>query len=581
MAITSAILSIGTNDAERNADRLNANVTTIINDLKSRGYTEIVVVPPNSETHSVQSTAVVNAAVAADARIVRGLFSGDVPTTESAAQIRALLPDATVIGDDVAVKINGGTQNDTAKNNLSSTGLIGVISEHFGPDRSSFYDEDYDGGYVEQTDSGAAYVAGGGVTFTDFSSMSAFNDYLDTRHHVRSEVVSQETDSGRSIVRAEMSYTVREILCAVMAGKGLKLPNIQMCLYINIQELLKLDAVTGNLRTALQNIESRMEEFIDHTNIENVLHRLNTVIGEAATVANMINFCGNPIQPKAIPNMLENVMESYLGTGEELINNLGSIAPENVCACVGTNGFNTTVFNGGVLGQISENFNDLASGSLASGTLNAFASSLNNIATDFTNLMKRETEINAAVGDGYSLGGSQFSEDTCNTALGVGHNPFSSGVGGNARIANGIRTSYDQLAGYPVIAQDGTVYDNVFELLLNDDLLNILKQINNNDSQVGTQTQVPIYDYCDNIIGYKTVVEQESETTSTGRSPTATNFPGELLTDTDRSTSSGNTASTTSSDPEEADNFISKAKLKEIAADATDFADFQSKISQL
>ena len=51
-----------------------------------------------------------------------------------------------------------------------------------------------------------------------------------------------------------------------------------------------------------------------------------------------------------------------------------------------------------------------------------------------------------------------------NTVIGVLHNPDSEGVAGNAALAASIKNAYDQVGGYPVVAQDGTIHDNNFEV---------------------------------------------------------------------------------------------------------------------
>ena len=50
---------------------------------------------------------------------------------------------------------------------------------------------------------------------------------------------------------------------------------------------------------------------------------MNAGIAEFAAVANMINFRGTPVIPRAIPNVLGDMFGSSPGEGKRLLDNLG------------------------------------------------------------------------------------------------------------------------------------------------------------------------------------------------------------------------------------------------------------------
>ena len=184
------------------------------------------------------------------------------------------------------------------------------------------------------------------MSFKDFpNGLNDLNEYLDARHHI-SGTTGSGTDSLKVVASAEYSFTLRELLCGMLSGNGLKLPNVQLCMHANINSLLGIPGLQSELHDALTDLMSGVEQFMDHTKLDNVLGRLNGVLAEAQNVANLINFCATPINPIAIPNMLERAMGSFLGAGKDIIDQIGGIAPENVCACIGPNGFNASVFNG-------------------------------------------------------------------------------------------------------------------------------------------------------------------------------------------------------------------------------------------
>ena len=68
------------------------------------------------------------------------------------------------------------------------------------------------------------------MSFTDFKQgLQAASDYLDTKHHI-SGTRGVGSDALRGVVSAEYSFTLRELLCGLLAGNGVKLPNVQLCL---------------------------------------------------------------------------------------------------------------------------------------------------------------------------------------------------------------------------------------------------------------------------------------------------------------------------------------------------------------
>mgnify|MGYP000019781346 CR=1 FL=1 len=145
----------------------------------------------------------------------------------------------------------------------------------------------------------------------------------------------------------------------------------------------------------------------------------------------------------------------------------------------------------------------------------------------------------------YDLGGSQFAtpDPGCNPNVGVMHNPNTGSIASNARLTATLKSLYDNLAGYPVVSSDGTEHSNIFHLLLDPEMLELLDSTDDPNSDVSTQ--IPVYDYCGSIIGFTTNYVQQEQQTSDGSDPTVPNSPGfhagGLITDT------GNTTGDTSS----------------------------------
>lgn len=381
------------------------------------------------------------------------------------------------------------------------------------------------------------------MSFKDFpNGLNDINEYLDARHHI-SGTNAAGSENLKIVASAEYSFTLRELLCGMLSGNGLKLPNIQLCMHSNINALLNIPGLQGELSDALSDLQSGMESFMDHTKLDEVLGRLNGVLAEAQNVANLINFCATPVDPIAIPNMLERAMGSFLGAGKQLIDNIGSIAPGQTCACISASGgFNASVFNGGILGTIASNISSINAGSLSQSVIDSLRADINSVTGSISSLIDFENNISGS----YSQGGSQFGtpDSGCNTEMGVLHNPNSGGVAGNARMVSQLKGLYDRLSGYPVQYSLGTSasghqydsngnrilqgeiieYSNIFQLLLEQSLLDIIAK--DDDPTPDINNQIPVYDYCGNIIGYTANHTQKTSGKSDGSSPTTPNSPG-------------------------------------------------------
>lgn len=369
-------------------------------------------------------------------------------------------------------------------------------------------------------------------TMKPVENLESVNEYLDTKHHENLNITENINDFGKVVVASGYDFTTREIICSLLAGKGLKLPNIQICISVNLKRLLNVDLGLEDipqdipLRQDLEKLDQTFDKFLEHTKIENVLGRINDSLAEITSIANMINFCGKPITPIAIPNTLENAMQSFLGRGDQITNNIGSIIPEEIGGCLGTDDlFNRNIFNGGILGDISNNWDRFINQEFTEEEIDDYVDRINYVIDDIENLIEEENNTNSVV----DLGGSEFGQrGPVNTKIGVIHDPENAGIQGNTRIASLLKNSFDQLAGYPVVDSDGNVYDNIFELFLDDSLIGLLRNPVSPTPEISEQQ--PVYNYCGEIVGYTKVVTQEEQKRSLGNEPTETDEPGNITT---------------------------------------------------
>ena len=359
------------------------------------------------------------------------------------------------------------------------------------------------------------------------NGVASVNEYLDTRHHIKTDVTGQVGDNAKIVVKSEYDYTMREIICNLLAGRGLKLPNTQICLSVNLKAIIGTPGIQQELLDALDDLDKQFDEFMDHTNIENVLGRINKALAEVTQIANMINFCATPVDPVAIPNVLEQTMDSFLGAGKSLINQIGNMIPDQVGGCLSFDGqeFNLNLFNGGILGDLSADWLRIKGGQLSQNELSAFSARINSIKDNLKGLIDRE---NSVIGT-EKLGGSSHANDTdtntsLNTGMGVLHNAEEAGIQGNTRIASLIKALYDKFAGYPVVDADGNVYNNIFELILEPGMLDLLRA--DIDPSPDISATQPVFNYCGEVVGYTTSFDQTSPKESTGETPVDPSSPG-------------------------------------------------------
>jgi len=358
-----------------------------------------------------------------------------------------------------------------------------------------------------------------GDDFTDFDGESLDQEsYLDTQNAADPDLEGSPADIQRFVIPAAIENTLKEIICGLAGGGGLKLPNKQICINHAINALL--GQITGIASQALQGaigaLAGAFQNFMSHLNLDAVLGRINGVLGQISNLANMINFCSAPVDPIQIPNVLQNAMGSFLGKGMEIMNKIGNIPAPNIGGCT-DGGFNPGLFDGGVLKTIGDNLDDL---SLVEDIVIA---DIEEIITDIDDLIIDETNVPTE----YNSGGSDFLDGDRPVWDGVSvmFNAREEGIAGATRNGSALWSAYQQLGSYQVKDLDGNVYNNIFELFVDNDLLRLLRRTPNPVTDIVEKE--PILNYCGDIIGYRDIVTQRAPQRSQGtRPPTESNQPG-------------------------------------------------------
>jgi hypothetical protein len=345
------------------------------------------------------------------------------------------------------------------------------------------------------------------------------NDYLNrTKLEVLTGAIIDDTGT---VTASTTSYSLKEIICSLLAGNGIKLPNLQVCLKINLARLIpELPAELAELRAALEDAEAALDEFIDHTNIDNVLNRLNAAIADFAVIANMINFCGTSVVPRAIPNVLRDLAGSFTETGKDLLDQLGEIADSDIGGCFGTSGgFNGGIFVGGSLKDLNDLLANIRNGTVnnLNSRIQSIKSKLNGFSQDMRNLI--EFENNFASTD--TKGGSTFTPSArVHKGVGLLVDPDTMTMQGANSLASKLQSAYDQLKAYEVDEKG----NNIFHYILEPELISRLED--KQDPNPRVTERLPTYDYCGKIIGYTDVPLQLPNEISIGAPAETPSQPG-------------------------------------------------------
>lgn len=289
---------------------------------------------------------------------------------------------------------------------------------------------------------------------------------------------SQELgDYANIVAKAQIPTDVKQIVCNILAGKGLfnPLEGLSICLNVAIGDLLNdagLGAASSALEEALNDLEAGLNDFVEHTGVNNALGRVNNAMNQIAAIYSMVNFCEDPMVAPNINASLSNVIGSYTGAGRAILDALGAIGDGNISACVdGSGNFNFSVLDPSSLLARIKNALDVGD------PLGDFVNEVNQTLQQMRDLMTKEN-----TGDAPSQ-----------------------------RVANAITTAsvlkatFAQASSYRVDEANG-----LFDFFVDGELLDILNNPQAMDALV--QQRVPVYDYCGNLTGYQMVDLQGNAT---------------------------------------------------------------------
>lgn len=389
------------------------------------------------------------------------------------------------------------------------------------------------------------------------------NEYLErTTIEVPTNVDIDPTDKDNPVQVQKSSITLKELICSLLAGNGLKLGNLQVCIKVNLNRLLEtinengLKDELGELYGALEEANKAMDEFMEHTGIDEAFNRLNKIMSDIATISNLINFCATPINPKPIPNVLRQAFGSFTGNGKDILDGIGTMLDSDVGGCIGGDGgVNFGIFQGGALKDIGDVWDNILNSNITDiqQELNRIKLNLDQSVTDLRNLMDLERNFSSA----NNHGGSIFTPvNRVNTDVGLITPVDGLTLSDANSVGSQLRTLYPQLKAYEV-DENG---NNIWYYLLEPELIAKLEA--QDDNTVTPTERTTVYDYCGKPIGF--TEEEVAEVTSTGDPVTTSTLPAQNSARIDPTLSA-----------------ISLEELKQIVSESADFTDFQNRINNL
>jgi hypothetical protein len=230
----------------------------------------------------------------------------------------------------------------------------------------------------------------------------------------------------------------------------------------------------------------------------------------------MINFCGTPVVPRAIPNVLRDAMGSFVGAGKDILDTLGTMADGDIGGCIGTDGkFNPNLFTSGILKRLGDQVGNLAN--LPANIQQGLIDDLNAFKTDMENLIEFENNFKGSS----STGGSIFAPtNRVNTNVGVAVDNENMTLAKSQQYASNLQSLYNSLKAYEV----DEAGNNIFAYLLEPELLAKLE--NDGAPTVALAERQPIYDHCGRVTGYTQRSIQAVQETSVGDPEQTNTQPG-------------------------------------------------------
>lgn len=185
-----------------------------------------------------------------------------------------------------------------------------------------------------------------------------------------------------------LNKPLKDIICAILFG-GINnmLKGNLLCIDANLEELAGV-SVTQGLKDAIAELRGELAALQEHTGIAETLKRVNEAIADMQKVLALGGMCPVPLKAPKIPNVLNDVANSFFGGADSLINQLGRLAKPQLCLDA-RGGINTGSYNpDSILGQMNRTVSKM--GNIPADAANKFERSLRGISRAVRRQIDRE-----------------------------------------------------------------------------------------------------------------------------------------------------------------------------------------------
>jgi hypothetical protein len=314
-----------------------------------------------------------------------------------------------------------------------------------------------------------------------------------------------------------LNKPIKDIICAILFG-GINnmLKGNLICIEANLNEILADQGLANltDLKDALNELKDEVKAFQEHLGVGEAIKRANEAIADVQKVLSLGGMCPVPMRAPKIPDVLNNITNSYFGAANNILNDLGRLAKPQLCLDA-AGGINTGAYNpDSILGSLNRKLGRL--GDIPGNELDKLTKSIKGVSKAIKKQINRDLfpdfrhKHNLQTGAPYVAGSAVTTiaprppEDVI---LAMDEDPNSyppaDAVSLNQAHSQALQlvSALNQTGSYPVKA-NGIAYNNMWLPVVGPEIYGLaVDALTPQDPTLIRQE--PVYDYCGRLVGYK------------------------------------------------------------------------------